>query len=121
MNLSQPNKFSNKIQELIKDDKNIKPSKKLFKNYKYSIKDNIFVVFNNIDGSMFIQNIENISNERNLSFNVYSALLNKRIFKSIFTGDALTKLNIKSHLKYINKKHLYNLYINNKKKNREYR
>jgi len=101
--------FSKKILNIIKD---IKPSKKLFNNFTYGLTNELFVVFKNFtpvfyivytkkDKDMRIKNVENISNVKGLSFKIYSAILNLKLFDKIYTGNTLSTKNIKVHKKYI--------------------
>ena len=101
-------------------------AKKLFNSFKYIIKDNTFYIFRELNGIMeldlFIvfttQNkifnvkvIRNLSDERNLSFKVYRAILDLSDFNEITTGDALTLNNISAHKKALS---TFKLYIRTK-------
>ena len=113
--------FSKQAQIYIGD---VLPEKPLFKNYRYGIKPNAFVVFSDdtpifyiiyesTRDSMLINNIENISDVKELQFKILSAILNLKLFKFIYTGDILSINNINSHKKYIDKN--FNLYISDTK------
>ena len=99
----------------------LKPKHKLFGEYMYNMDKNVFVVFKE-DIAVFyifykkegkamkITNVENISNIRDLSFKIYSAILHLKIFDEIFTGEVLSTKNINAHKKYLSKN--LNLYVN---------
>lgn len=88
-----------------------KLSNKLFSDFKFYIDNNIFyvgrddldffIVFDTKGSSMFIKVIQNLSNEKELSFKIYSAILHNKIFNEIITGDSLSTQNIKARMKAI--------------------
>ncbi len=98
-------------------------AKKLFSSFKYIIKDNTFYIFRELNElDLFIvftthnkifnvKVIRNLSNERNLSFKVYRAILDLKDFNEITTGDALTLNNISAHKKALN---TFKIYIRTK-------
>ena len=101
-------------------------AKKLFSSFKYIIKDNTFYIFRELNEpnklDLFIvftthnkifnvKVIRNLSNERNLSFKVYRAILDLNDFNEITTGDALTLNNISAHKKALN---TFKIYIRTK-------
>jgi len=102
-------RFSKDVQTYIQ---NITPSKKLFSKYMYGMDKHVFVVFEDETpifyilftknkNEMHIKNVENLSNIKKLSFNIYSAILNLKLFDKIYTGDTLSTKNIKAHKDYI--------------------
>ena len=88
-------------------DKEKNSAKKLFGNFKYIIKDNAFYIFREKldlfieftikDKTLTIKVVRNISDERNLSFKCYRAILDLPEFDEIITSDALLLDNLKSH------------------------
>ena len=94
-------------------------AKKLFNTFKYIIKDNTFYVFREIgvldlfivfikeNKTFNVKVIRNLSDERNLSFKVYRAILDLNVFNEITTGDALTLNNISAHKKALSAFKLY--------------
>ena len=88
-------------------------ARKLFSSFKYIIKDNTFYVFREIgildlfivftkeNKTFNVKVIRNLSDERNLSFKVYRAILDLSDFNEITTGDALTLNNISVHKKLL--------------------
>lgn len=98
-------------------------AKKLFGSFKYIIENNTFYVFREYSkldlfitftqkGKTFhIHVVRNISDERNLSFKVYRAILDLTEFDEITTGDALTLNNISAHKKALS---TFKLYIRTK-------
>ena len=103
--------FKNKVIENFSklDDKEKRKAKKLFKEFKYIIKDNtfylfrdplvldLFIVFTKKNKTFEVQVIRNLSNEKNLSFKVYRAILDITEYKEITTGDGLSLANLKAH------------------------
>lgn len=91
------------------DNKEKKKAKKLFKEFKYIIKDNtfylfrdslildLFITFTKKNKTFEVQVIRNLSNEKNLSFKVYRAILDITEYKEITTGDGLSLSNLKAH------------------------
>ena len=94
-------------------------ARKLFSSFKYIIKDNTFYVFREIgildlfivftkeNKTFNVKVIRNLSDERNLSFKVYRAILDLSDFNEITTGDALTLNNISVHKKALKSFKLY--------------
>ena len=94
-------------------------ARKLFISFKYIIKDNTFYVFREIgildlfivftkeNKTFNVKVIRNLSDERNLSFKVYRAILDLSDFNEITTGDALTLNNISVHKKALKSFKLY--------------
>ena len=90
-------------------DKEKSKAKKLFNDYKYIIKDNtfylfrdtnkldLFIVFTKKNNTFEVHVIRNLSNEKNLSFKVYRAILDVTNYKEITTGDGLSLANLKAH------------------------
>ena len=103
--------FKNKVIENFSklDDKEKRKAKKLFKEFKYIIKDNtfylfrdplvldLFILFTKKNKTFEVQVIRNLSNEKNLSFKVYRAILDITEYKEITTGDGLSLANLKAH------------------------
>jgi hypothetical protein len=112
--------------DALKYSSDIKPEYKLFGTYNYGMKPNMIMVFDNFkpvfyivyrkqNKDMFISNVENISNTKNLSFKIYAALLHNGLFDKIYTGDNLSTKNIKAHKKYLESSKDFDLYISNGK------
>ncbi len=84
-------------------------ARKLFNNFKYIIKDNtfylfrditvldLFIVFTKKNKTFEVHVIRNLSNEKNLSFKTYRAILDVTEYKEITTGDGLSLSNLKAH------------------------
>jgi hypothetical protein len=120
--------FKEKIKDnfrKISDREKLK-AKKLFSAFKYIIKDNTFYVFREIgvldlfitftkeNKTFNVKVIRNLSDERNLSFKVYRAILDLSEFSEIVTGDALTLNNISAHKKALSVLSAFKLYIRTK-------
>ena len=113
--------FKNKVLDNFNkiSDKSKNSAKKLFGSFHFIIKDNTFYVFRELDKlDLFIvftthnkifnvKVIRNLSNERNLSFKVYRAILDLNDFNEITTGDALTSNNISAHKKALSTFKIY--------------
>ena len=108
------------------DDKEKKKAKKLFNGYKFIIKDNtfylfrdtidpigldLFIVFAKKNKTFEVHVIRNLSNEKNLSFKVYRAILDVTEYKEITTGDGLSLSNQKAHKKALD---AFKIYIRTK-------
>ena len=57
----------------------------------------LFIVFTKKNKTFEVQVIRNLSNEKNLSFKVYRAILDITEYKEITTGDGLSLANLKAH------------------------
>lgn len=77
-------------------------------NRLYFMKNNELVLYiikdlRSSKSSLFVKVIEKLSDEKNLSFKIYSLLLSNNVFQEIITGDSLSSANQEAHLKNINK------------------
>ena len=106
-------------------DKEKKSAKKIFGSFKYIIKDNTFyifrekldlyIVFTKKDKTLTVKVVRNISDESNLSFKCYRAILDLPEFDEIITGDALSLDNLKSHKNALGAFKIYIRDLNNGK------
>jgi len=119
----------NSLEITLKHLKHLKLKKyNLFSSMKYSINENYFIVYKNNEIIMYIlytqnnkvmniKNIEKIDGPKNMQFKVLSFILenNIRNIIEIETGNALSKANIKAHIKFL-KNNNFNLFIRIKNK-----
>lgn len=76
----------------------------------------LFIVFDTNNKTFNVKIIRNISNERNLSFKCYRAILDLTSYNEITTGDALSLDNIKAHKKALS---TFKIYVRNKHGDKE--